>query len=429
MPVDTDGDGITDTIDNCDLLSNVDQLDMDGDSIGDICDGDPDGDGTPGFSGESFASGRILAESECLSCHLIGTAGAPQFGDTVAWELRLSNPRGIEGLLESVTYGVAPVMPAFGSFYTAKELTEAIRYLSGIEDADGSGGSAPDLDLDGVLNGLDNCPRVPNVSQTDSDGNGIGDVCEPDADVDRDGYRFDIDDNDSDANRLPSDSADFARSTIFISDNAMSLGSLATAVYQSNKFRDGKISLADEEFLAAATQIYAGVTPELDSQFVSVSGIISLDIREVSGSAELVVEMFGSVPLESDLRVYQPTTARWDSFNAVASGSDRLTSAPDSGGTCPIANSTSYTTGLKAGLSCVKIRVTDGGQNDADNQVNGRISLIMNIGSGRNTSGKEPPPDIDLRPKSGGGATHPWLMILLLMFFRRYRLKLIPPLN
>lgn len=37
-PVDTDGDGVIDTIDNCPLISNADQNDVDHDSIGDMCD-------------------------------------------------------------------------------------------------------------------------------------------------------------------------------------------------------------------------------------------------------------------------------------------------------------------------------------------------------------------------------------------------------
>jgi hypothetical protein len=43
--LDTDNDGIEDAIDNCPSTSNPDQLDTDGDSIGDACDSDDDNDG------------------------------------------------------------------------------------------------------------------------------------------------------------------------------------------------------------------------------------------------------------------------------------------------------------------------------------------------------------------------------------------------
>lgn len=45
--VDTDGDGIPDIIDNCPLVANPDQSDIDFDRLGDVCDPDADGDGIP----------------------------------------------------------------------------------------------------------------------------------------------------------------------------------------------------------------------------------------------------------------------------------------------------------------------------------------------------------------------------------------------
>ena len=44
----------------------------------------------------------------------------------------------------------------------------------------GCGTPDVDGDNDGVLDCIDNCPAIPNADQADADGNGVGDVCEPD---------------------------------------------------------------------------------------------------------------------------------------------------------------------------------------------------------------------------------------------------------
>lgn len=47
IDADDDADGIANDIDNCPLLANRDQLDTDGDQLGDVCDPDDDNDGIP----------------------------------------------------------------------------------------------------------------------------------------------------------------------------------------------------------------------------------------------------------------------------------------------------------------------------------------------------------------------------------------------
>ncbi len=52
-------------------------------------------------------------------------------------------------------------------------------------DGDGIGDVCdPDVDGDGVDNSADNCPVTPNTDQSDFDSDGMGDVCDPDADGD-----------------------------------------------------------------------------------------------------------------------------------------------------------------------------------------------------------------------------------------------------
>jgi len=170
--IDTDGDGIPDAIDddddndgeldgvdNCPLIFNPNQEDLDDDGKGDVCDEDADGDG-------------------CVS-------------------IEYYNP----------------------SVNTCWDCPDQVLdpLVSGGDCASGSagpGGSkiAKDSDSDGKLDTEDNCTNIPNADQVDSDGDKIGNVCDacpldPQNDADGDGICGDVD---ACANTPPGEAVDSA---------------------------------------------------------------------------------------------------------------------------------------------------------------------------------------------------------------------------
>jgi DNA/RNA endonuclease G (NUC1) len=125
-PLDTDADGIPDTADNCPLVSNANQADLDNDGLGDVCDPDDDND---------------------------GVADATDNCPTVA------NANQADGDGDGI---------------------------GNVCDPNPNDGPTGDLDGDGVLNNVDNCPTTPNANQANNDGDSQGDVCDSDDDNDGD---------------------------------------------------------------------------------------------------------------------------------------------------------------------------------------------------------------------------------------------------
>lgn len=137
---DSDDDGILDDVDNCSIIPNADQRNNDRDGMGDVCDEDDDEDDLSDVDEAAFGSDPFIKDTD-----------GDGFSDKREWDLGL-NPLEKNDLLISILDLV-------------------------LED---NSAQRSDLDGDGILNDVDNCPNFENPDQVDYNRNGIGLYCDTD---------------------------------------------------------------------------------------------------------------------------------------------------------------------------------------------------------------------------------------------------------
>lgn len=155
---DIDGDGIINSLDNCIDIINPNQLDTDGDGIGDACDGDIDGDG-------------IINEAD--NCPLVANPDQSDLdndgiGDVCDAESDIDG----DGVIDAKDNCPNTANP-----------DQADADQDGIGDAcDNCQNTANpdqlDTDADGVGDACDNCIETQNPDQLDTDADGVGDACD-----------------------------------------------------------------------------------------------------------------------------------------------------------------------------------------------------------------------------------------------------------
>jgi len=161
VDADTDGDGVTDSRDQCpDVLGSPPTgcPDRDGDGVIDRDDVCPD---EPG----NGADGCPIGATEHVHVYVDGVLAASQDVDTA------NGPDSFD----------IPVQVAEGTHQLRVEWEDEGEVLATTSRTVIVGS---DLDGDGVIDAADNCPDLANADQSDIDGDGKGDVCDPDMDGD-----------------------------------------------------------------------------------------------------------------------------------------------------------------------------------------------------------------------------------------------------
>ncbi|PCJ32700.1 MAG: hypothetical protein COA99_16275, partial [Moraxellaceae bacterium] len=205
LSTDSDNDMVGDNIDNCPIVVNTNQADLDHDGLGDACDSDDDNDGVddevdscPGKknSGNDLDNDGIddICDTDrdgdgqddvVDNCPIIANADQSNIDNDHLGDA-CDNDDDNDGLAD----GNDPFPTiADGDEDGHRDGSDNCPSIANHDQLNADNDSFgdvcdSDLDGDGVENSTDNCPAVPNTDQADDNQDGAGNACENDSDED-----------------------------------------------------------------------------------------------------------------------------------------------------------------------------------------------------------------------------------------------------
>jgi len=211
----------------------------------------------------------------------------------------------------------------------------------------------------------------------------------------------------------------------------------AGSIARMGKNEISTISFAQlSDFANSQLPIEQGST-EANNDITSTANLFDIEITNIPSAGDSIdVVLPLNKPLASDAAVlwFNHSNYSWSFFDTTTS--DIVSSAAGSPGNCPPVDDSSYGNELTPGSYCLKLKVTDGGNNDQDSSANGVIPLLMGIGNSNylpSGTGLNDSVDNNINPEpaeednntssggssggGGGGSLSPMTLILLLLVY------------